>query len=39
MITTGLTMVEYYESEFYTECPYDYKCEECWFDCGDDDHD
>ena len=32
-----MTMAEYYESEVYTECPYDYQCETCWFDCGDDD--
>ena len=32
-----ITMAEYYESEFYLECPYNHQCDCCWFDCGDDD--
>ena len=27
------TIEEFYEESVYTECPYDYKCESCWFDC------
>jgi len=37
MITAGLTAQEWYEMNVYTECPYDHRCSECWFDCGDDD--
>ena len=37
MIKAGLTIEEFYESTAYSDCPFDYKCDECWFDCGDDD--
>lgn len=36
MITAGLTIEEFYEEKVYTECPYGYQCDGCWFDCGDD---
>ena len=36
MITAGLTIEEFYEATAYQECPYDYKCESCWFDCEGD---
>lgn len=28
-----------YEMDYTDECPFFFKCEECCWDCGDDDHD